>query len=398
MATKRMPIGEFVKELEAAMNRKDGYIMGATGQDPKKWSETSWWYTQYNDSATKKAKALYWRENAKRVWDCNGLAEGIYKDWCGNDINTKARYNYSGWCHTKGTGTIPVQHRVPGAAVFWGNQASTITHVAYLYEPVVAGKPDGDWFIIEARGVLYGVVKTKMSSRKPNFWGIMDKYFDYGDMSTESVIPNTGVPRYALGDRLLKKGMKGEDVKELQEALNKLGYSCGTPDGDFGANTDEAVRKFQRAKGLVVDGQYGAKSHEAMKLALSSVSDLIEQVPAIGADMVTITGSTVNIRRGPGSSYKVFKVSRKGDKFEVVNTSGWMCVKHEDTVCWVSEKYVKDGVCTASSLNVRKGPNTTYDSVGIVKKGHNFTVVNTNGWVPILIDGAIYWVSKTYAK
>jgi uncharacterized protein YraI len=231
----------------------------------------------------------------------------------------------------------------------------------------------------------------------------MDKYFDYGDMSTESAAPNIGIhtsttTSYALGDRLLKKGMKGEDVKELQEALNKLGYSCGQVDGDFGSNTQKAVKSFQSAKGLIADGEYGAQSHAVMKLALNGTSNTIEQVPVIGADMVTITGGTVNIRRGPGSSYKVFKVSRKGDQFECVNASGWMCVKYEDAVCWVSEKYVKDDVCTASSLNVRKGPSTSYTSVGTVKKGYNFTAVNTNGWVPILIDGAIYWASKTYAK
>ena len=54
MATK-MPIGKFVSEVEAALNRKDGYIMGATGQNPKKWSTGSWWFTQYSGSQRTKA-------------------------------------------------------------------------------------------------------------------------------------------------------------------------------------------------------------------------------------------------------------------------------------------------------------------------------------------------------
>ena len=79
--------------------------------------------------------------------------------YSGTDINTKARYNYAQWCNPKGKGMIPASYRVPGAAVFWSdNTASNIHHVAYLYKPVVAGKPDGDWYIIEARGVMYGVV------------------------------------------------------------------------------------------------------------------------------------------------------------------------------------------------------------------------------------------------
>ena len=239
MAIKKMPIGQFVAELKAAYDRKDGYIMGATGQNPKKWSTSSWWFTQY--SGSQKTKALYWREHAARVWDCNGLAEGIYKDFSGTDINTKARYNYSQWCDPKGSGLIPAKYRVPGAAVFWGDSASNIHHVAYLYKPVVDGKPDGDWYLIEARGVNYGVVMTKLKSRNPNYWGLMTKYFDY---ENDAVITPTV---YHLGDRTLKNGSEGDDVKELQTDLIELGYDCGRwgADGDFGDATEMAVKDLQ---------------------------------------------------------------------------------------------------------------------------------------------------------
>ena len=341
MAIKRMPIGAFVDELEAALNRKDGYIMGATGQDPKKWSKTSWWFTQYKSGSSQRSKALYWRENAEFVWDCNGLAEGIYKKWSGVNINTKARYNYAGWCHTKGAGTIPVKYRVPGAAVFWGKKASTITHVAYLYKPVNASNPSGDWYIIEARGVLYGVVKTKLSSRKPNFWGIMDKYFDYGDMSV--VVPEdkptetttTKPAGTSLGSRLLKKGSEGEDVKQLQNNLIKLGYSLPKygADGDFGSETVTALKKFQKDNSLEVDGQYGSKSHTAMQAALKGK----------GVEMVTITGGSVNIRKGPGKSYGILKAVRKGDKFERngAESNGFIPIKINGVGYWVSAKYAE---------------------------------------------------------
>ena len=109
-----MPISKFVSEIYAAYKRKDGYLMGATGQDPKKWSVNSWWFTQY--SGKQREKALYWRSHAARVWDCCGLSEGLYKDYTGVDINTKARYNYAQWCSPKGSGSIPLQYRVPGTA------------------------------------------------------------------------------------------------------------------------------------------------------------------------------------------------------------------------------------------------------------------------------------------
>ena len=39
--------------------------------------------------------------------------------------------------------------------------------------------------------------------------------------------------------------------------LNCNGYSSGTVDGDFGPNTEKAVRAFQKAKGLTQDGIVG---------------------------------------------------------------------------------------------------------------------------------------------
>lgn len=187
MAEKKMPIRLFVAELEAALLRKDGYIMGAKGQDPKKLND--WYFEQYADrdeyTEKQEKKALYWRDHAERVWDCNGLAEGIYQDYAGVNINTKARYNYAEWCDPKGTGMIPPEYRVPGAAVFTGSKASSIPHVMFLYKPVEADKPEGDWYLIEARGVAYGVVKTRLLSRKPTFWGLMTRYFDYTDDQPE---------------------------------------------------------------------------------------------------------------------------------------------------------------------------------------------------------------------
>ena len=173
----KLSLAAFVAFLAARVAAKDGYIMGATGQAPTKWSPTSWWFTQY--SGSQKTKALYWRTHAQRVWDCNGLAEGYVKDMTGKDVNTKARYNYANWCGVKGAGKIPVNRRVPGAAVFMGASAAKIHHVGYLEKPVVVGNPAGDWYVIEARGVMYGVVRTRMNARAWNFWGWMDKHFDY---------------------------------------------------------------------------------------------------------------------------------------------------------------------------------------------------------------------------
>ena len=57
----------------------------------------------------------------------------------------------------------------------------------------------------------------------------------------------------------LSKGSKGSQVKNLQILLIGKGYSCGSSgaDGDFGANTDKAVKEFQKSNGLDPDGICG---------------------------------------------------------------------------------------------------------------------------------------------
>lgn len=65
---------------------------------------------------------------------------------------------------------------------------------------------------------------------------------------------------FTLGDRMLylrSPYFHGHDVQVLQEALNALGFACGTADGIFGAFSERAVREFQRNTGLVADGIAG---------------------------------------------------------------------------------------------------------------------------------------------
>lgn len=74
-------------------------------------------------------------------------------------------------------------------------------------------------------------------------------------------IPNTP-SKPSTSKNYLSKGDEGTDVKTMQNMLIACGYSCGKhgADGDFGSDTDKAVRAFQDDYGLVVDGKYGVKS------------------------------------------------------------------------------------------------------------------------------------------
>ena len=65
---------------------------------------------------------------------------------------------------------------------------------------------------------------------------------------------------------VLRKGDEGDSVKAIQAILEVKGYSCGRwgCDGDFGGDTEAAVRALQKAKKLDIDGIVGKMTWNAL--------------------------------------------------------------------------------------------------------------------------------------
>ena len=60
-----------------------------------------------------------------------------------------------------------------------------------------------------------------------------------------------------MAEPILRPGSSGQAVRELQQALKGLGYDPGSVDGQFGGRTEAAVKAFQKAQGIAVDGVVG---------------------------------------------------------------------------------------------------------------------------------------------
>lgn len=76
----------------------------------------------------------------------------------------------------------------------------------------------------------------------------------------ESVMAVTPDPSQPTAEPVLRSGMTGEEIKNLQSRLLTLGYYTGDIDGQFGAVTKDAVLTFQRINGLDADGIVGGET------------------------------------------------------------------------------------------------------------------------------------------
>jgi cell wall-associated NlpC family hydrolase len=74
---------------------------------------------------------------------------------------------------------------------------------------------------------------------------------------------STAAPSSGASDGVLKKGVTGQAVLDVQRVLVSLGY-LGSADGEFGSRTESAVMAFQIASGLAADGQVGPRTLAAM--------------------------------------------------------------------------------------------------------------------------------------
>lgn len=70
---------------------------------------------------------------------------------------------------------------------------------------------------------------------------------------------------------LSKMGSVGNEVTAIQKVLKNKGYYTGAVDGIFGSKTLAAVKSFQKANGLTVDGIAGPQTLKA--LGVSGVSN-----------------------------------------------------------------------------------------------------------------------------
>ena len=109
------------------------------------------------------------------------------------------------------------------------------------------------------------------------YYGPWDHVLRY---TKEVPVPEPDAP--AVRRKILKKGMSGEDVRELQQKLVELGYDTGGTDGNYGTKTFVAVAKLQEAHNITpVDGEAGPVTMTVIDSLLDELPDVVEPAPDI---------------------------------------------------------------------------------------------------------------------
>lgn len=245
---------KFIQLLENEVSNHSIYVWGGNGQTTptineewiRKAEKTTGGYSSglsYADAAIatyRKAVAAGYEKKLK-AFDCSGLGFyclkqlGLQK----TDINANG---LKGKCKLIKKGELK-----KGCFVFKVNSSGVANHIGYVV--------DDSLNVIEAKGRKDGVVKRPLAAGGWEVYGI-PTYFA-AEIEKPVTQPSISFKRLL---KQTKPYMKGEDIKKLQEELNKKGFNCGKADGIYGSKTTAAVKLFQRRYHLLIDGKAGKQT------------------------------------------------------------------------------------------------------------------------------------------
>jgi Putative peptidoglycan binding domain/CHAP domain len=147
----------------------------------------------------------------------------------------------------------------PGHIVFFnfpGDGVNRISHVGI----VMSVRPDGSIVTIEGNTDERGGRTGGKVMRKVRRVGIVG--YGIPDYDGPGAPKRSGFPSWP--GAMLKVGSRGPEVRLVQGRLVQLKVARLAIDGVFGPMTEAAVRKFQKSKGLEVDGVVGQQTWKAL--------------------------------------------------------------------------------------------------------------------------------------
>ena len=310
--------------------------------------------------------------------DCVGLIKSFF--WSGGQLGGASKYASNGCPDVSANGMIALCPQTGAIKTIPDEPGLVVWKSGHI------GVYIGGGYTIEMRGFAYDCVKRRVTDGPWTKWGRLPKgMIEYGEGTTSSVTPQSGATpspegegketaaagtssgadappdarRLAracdppegkafgdteqIGERELRNGCVGEDVRQMQIKLITLGFSCGRwgADGEFGDCTEMAVEDFQRAQCLKVSGVYDSATRAELENAMEVASEA--GLPGEHPRTVRIQGGNCYVRSAPNTTTgKKLGVVYNGDELPyggVTSDDGWNLVEYKGKNGWVSGKY-----------------------------------------------------------
>ena len=177
---------------------------------------------------------------------------------------------------------------------------------------------------------------------------------------------------------VLRRGSGGvgqaSPVQQLQQRLNALGHFGLTVDGDFGANTDKAVRAFQRSKRLTANGVVDARTWLALGKATPKPTPTPGPRPKPHPPTAMLRGFDVSDVRGDvdfdkahasGFGFAVVRVA-DGNVHDTRYGPGRVKALRESGLAWLPYYF---GRVASPDNNQRSGTVEAAMAIGLARRG-----------------------------
>ena len=268
--------------------------------------------------------------------------------------------------------TLYANPQVGDIVIFWSSKKKEFTHTG---------------LVIEVQGDLFKTIEGNTSGASgivANGGGVCQKSYynsqlpgtkfcrpDYSIVTSIKSNSSTNTSTTTATKNWIEYGDRGNDVKNLQAKLNKVGHNLEV-DGICGNATVSAIKDFQEKYNLTVDGQAGKntitkldsviaakenKNFKAFVGACTTNSTPVYQkatgATALASYPILNRGNLVDVIGMSGSRYKI----------KIANAyTGYIDKNKITTPDKLTTKY-PHGVCTGNDVAVRKGAGKSYDKI-----------------------------------
>lgn len=232
-------------------------------------------YNKYADDP--KVIQLYGWCPQNQPWCCT-FANWCYLNAFGYDIGSRLTYGGTAACSNSAqlfmnNGAYVHMPEVGDQAFYYSGGGINHTGIVVKVDGSIFTAVEGN-YSDKVSLVQHNIGHSDVAGFGRPCWGIVE-----GSGS----IPDDQPPPKPQSRTILRKGMSGEDVRELQEKLIQAGYDVGPDgaDGEYGNNTFRAVVAFQEDHHLEADGVAGPQTQKALDEALAEKQPPEDQIKPI---------------------------------------------------------------------------------------------------------------------